>query len=216
MPAAAWRQRRQCRGRCSAACRASVQASQHALAIHQRARRAGPNRSGAAGRTGRRTGCRPCRRRARPAASGKLETPSLSSATSSPSSSAVSTSSAADRLGDGGQPVGPVVAVAGDQPHLAVVDPGEQAIAVELDLADPVVAFWRLFDQRRVCGAWVCRQLAAFGAGGGRVLSSAGSRFTLPYFASLRACRPWPASGEGWFARSSRRRRRRVRRRRGL
>ena len=53
-----------------------------------------------------------------------------------------------DGGGDGGQAGGPIQAVAGDQLDGAALAPGEQPVAVELDLADPLVAV-----RRDVCGA---------------------------------------------------------------
>ena len=47
---------------------------------------------------------------------------------------------ARDGLGQTGEAVGPVLAVAGEQPHILAVLAGEQAVAVELDLVNPGLA----------------------------------------------------------------------------
>src|SRR5438876_3810494 len=45
------------------------------------------------------------------------------------------------RLRDLGETIGPVLAGAREEPHAAALDPAEDAVAVELDLMQPLVAF---------------------------------------------------------------------------
>ena len=71
--------------------------------------------------------------------------------------------------GERRQPIGPVMAVAGHQPGLAALDPDQQAVAVELDLADPARALRRrLGDRAQSCGRLLVRQRAAHRARRGR------------------------------------------------
>ena len=61
---------------------------------------------------------------------------------------------------------GPVVAVAREQPHVVAVDARQHAVAVELDLVDPVVARRRAVDQRRELRRQRERQVGRLGAVG--------------------------------------------------
>ena len=63
-------------------------------------------------------------------------------------------------LGERAVAVGPVEAGAGDQPGRAALDPGERAIAVELDLVQPVGARGRRARRRGELGAQLGRQRA--------------------------------------------------------
>ena len=137
---------------------------QRRLAVEQRGRGAGPSRSGAAGRRRRRELLVAHRRRAPPAGRGSSTCRPASSATSSPSSSAVSTPSAPTSARDGGEARGPVMQVARDEPRAAVLDEGEQAVAVELDLADPLGARRRFLRHARELRRLVLRQASALRA----------------------------------------------------
>ena len=66
-----------------------------------------------------------------------------------------------DRARHGGQTIGPVEAIAREQAHLAVIEPAQQAIAVELDLADPALALGRLVGDRSQLRRLPLRQLGA-------------------------------------------------------
>ena len=100
-------------------------------------RGAGPSRSDAAGRRRRNGASRRAPSESAACRSGKLDVPSGLSATSSPSSSAVSTPRRADERRDGGHARRPVMQVARDEAGAAALDISEQTVAVELDLADP-------------------------------------------------------------------------------
>ena len=53
------------------------------------------------------------------------------------------------RIRDVGKPLGPVEALAGQELDLAAVEPRLDAVAVELDLVNPVAEFRRLVAERR-------------------------------------------------------------------
>ena len=57
----------------------------------------------------------------------------------------------------------PLTANAGDQPHLAVIQVNEQAIAVELDLGEPAVTRRKIFDELRKLRRLALRHRAALG-----------------------------------------------------
>ena len=76
----------------------------------------------------------------------------------------------------GRQAFAPVEAVAGEQARHAGFEKGEQPIAVELDLADPVGTLGRLLGERAELRGLAGRQLAADCAGWGRQGFTAGSR----------------------------------------
>jgi hypothetical protein len=52
-----------------------------------------------------------------------------------------------DRGMDGGKSVGPVVSIPGEQADGAALDGDQQAIAVELDLADPIALLGRMLHK---------------------------------------------------------------------
>ena len=152
----------------------SFEIEQHALAIQQAACRAGPSRPGAAGRTD--TRCSVSSLPADNAAcrAGKLDAPFLSSATSSPSTSAVSARRPATARATAGRRSVQSRPLRVTHAHLAVIEPAQQAIAVELDLADPAIALGR--SRRRP------RRVAAPGA-------AAACRAPRPRPAARRAAR---------------------------
>ena len=76
----------------------------------------------------------------------KLATPASVCTTTSASISADFTGSCASRVGDAGEPLGPVEALARQQLDLAVVDAHLDAVAVVFDLVHPVRARRRLLD----------------------------------------------------------------------
>src|ERR1700737_2372393 len=82
---------------------------------------------------------------------------------------------AESRLDDPRIPFGPVIAVSGDQTHAIALALTDQAIAVVLDLMDPVWArmepWWR---------GWVCRSKLTHGAEIGQ--ESAGSIHSLSQY----------------------------------
>ncbi len=156
----ACRRRRQHDGRCIAAYRASPQARQHALAIDQLAWPQVPavemqqieqievERCVLAGGK-------------RGLQCGKTRHPVWSSATSSPSSNAVSTRSLPISRATAGSRSVQSKPVARHHAHLAVVDPAQQAITVKFDLADPAFAFRRFLRHRGQLRRLPLRQLAA-------------------------------------------------------
>ena len=76
------------------------------------------------------------------------------------------------------------------QAHLAVVDPGQQAIAVELDLADPVFALRRLIGDGAKLRRLPLRQFPAFRPRRGRVFfPRRPCRLHLAVFGKLRTVR---------------------------
>ena len=79
----------------------------------------------------------------------KSLTPRSSKTTASPSSHVPGGRQGRERLGDAGEPLRPVQPVAREQAHAVVVDAGGDAVAVVLDLVQPVVVAGRLVDERR-------------------------------------------------------------------
>ncbi|MNS95994.1 hypothetical protein D3C72_1302750 [compost metagenome] len=78
---------------------------------------------------------------------------------------AVGQAQRADLRRQGAQLGSPVVALAGEQAHVVAIDPGQHAVAVELDLVLPLAAVGRrFFHQRGELGCQRQRQLGLLGA----------------------------------------------------
>ena len=94
------------------------------------------------------------------------------------------------------------MAVAGNKADLAVVAPGEDAVAVEFDLADPVVAFGRIVGHGAKLGRLGGRELAASGARGGGIVGRCTGLFHFAVFSELRRVGGlWLGWGRGLFDR---------------
>jgi hypothetical protein len=67
----------------------------------------------------------------------------------------------AERLGELGEPIGPIQAVARDQARRAALDPTQDPVAVELDLVQPIGSVGRRVDERRELEPRFARQRRA-------------------------------------------------------